>query len=83
MSAKSKSPEAAQRKVWKSELKTLASNQRKILADAARAEKQATKEFAAACRKYKASIDRIKREVPKATKEIYRRMAILEGRIGA
>ena len=82
MPAKSKSPEAAQKKVWKAELKTLSRNRGKILSDAAKAERTATKEFAAAGRKYKAAIDRIKREVPKATKSIDRRIAILEGRIG-
>lgn len=76
------SPEAAQKKVWKAELTSIARNRKKILADASKAEKQATKDFAAAGRKYKSAIARIKREVPKALKDIDRRIAILEGRIG-
>lgn len=82
MPAKSTSPEAAQKKVWKAERKALGRAYCKILNDALRASAQAVKKRDAALREYDATIKRIDREVPKATRKIEQRIAILDGRIG-
>jgi len=82
MSAKTTSPEAAQRKVWKAELKSMTRARKKVLTDSQKAAVQNHKEWVAAQKKYKKSLDRITREVPKALQSIDRRIAILEGRIG-
>lgn len=83
MPRKSTSPEAAQKRVWKAERKTLGRAYCKVLNDANKAQKAAAKKLMAAKREYDATINRIDREVPKATKSIERRIAILDGRIGA
>lgn len=83
MPAKSKSPEAAQKKVWKEECKALERAYCKILSDANKAQKAAAKKLKAAEREYDAAIKRIDREVPKATRNIERRIGILAGRLGA
>ena len=82
MTKKSSSPEAAQKRVWKAEMKTLGRNYRKILSDALKAQKIAAQEVRAAQRKYAAVMKRIDTQVPRATAAIERRVAILEGRIG-
>lgn len=82
MPAKSTSPEAAQRKVWKAERNALGRAYSKVLQDANKAQSAATKKFMAAKREYEKAIKRIDREVPKATGKIERRIAILDGRLG-
>ena len=83
MTKKSSSPEAAQKSVWKAEMKTLRRNYRKILSDALKAQKIAAQEARSAQRKYAAIMKRIDTQVPRATATIERRIAILEGRIGS
>lgn len=82
MSTKSPSPEAAQKRVWKHEMKTLGRSYRKILSDALKARKSAERDLRAAHRKYDAIVKRLASQVPRATSAIERRVAILEGRIG-
>ena len=82
MPAKSLSPEAAQKRVWKQEMKTLGRNYRKILSDALKSRKAAARDVRTAQRKYAAIVKRIDTQVPRATAAIERRVAILEGRIG-
>lgn len=82
MSAKSKSPEAAQKKVWKAERNALGRAHSKILSDANKAAKDASKKLKAAKREHEKTIRRLNREVPKATEKIRRRIAILDARIG-
>jgi len=81
MTRKSTSPEAAQKRVWKSEMHTLGRNYRKILNDSLRARNAAARELRTAQRKYVAITKRIDAQVPRATAAIERRVAILEGRI--
>jgi uncharacterized protein YlxW (UPF0749 family) len=83
MPAKSKSPEAAQHKVWKAERTALARTHAKVLRDANKAQRAASKKLKAAEREYDKALRRIDREVPKATANIERRIAILDGRLGA
>ena len=80
--AKSKSPEAAQKRIWKAERKDLVRAYTKIMNDATRAVEAAAKKLKAAQREYDREMRRIDSEVPKASKKIERRMAILDGRIG-
>jgi hypothetical protein len=89
MPAKSKSPEAAQRKVWKAELKTLEANRRKVAKDALNERKKAqltVQEAMKALNTAKFAAERIHAKVLKkegdAVKNIDRRIAILRGRIG-
>lgn len=82
MSAKSKSPEAAQKRAWKAERKDLIRAYSKIHSDAKKARIAAVKKLRAAEREYASDVARIGREVPKATDKIERRIAILDGRIG-
>ncbi len=83
MPRKSTSPEAAQKQVWKAELKDLTRNRKKILGDGHKARIAAVARLRIAEREYSNAVAKIDREVPKATKSIDRRIAILEGRIGA
>lgn len=83
MPAKSKSPESAQKKVWKAERKDLARSLKKVLSDGHKARLAAVRELRAAEREYSITVARIDREVPKAAKDIKRRIAILDGRLGA
>jgi len=80
--SKSKTPEAAQKKVWKAERKALVRAYGKILNDANKAMKAASKKLKAAQREYEREMRRIDRDVPKATDKIERRIAILDGRLG-
>lgn len=89
MPAKSKSPEAAQRKAWKAELKTLEANRRKVTKDANTERKKARLEVQAAMKAMntaKFAAQRIEAKVLKkegdAVKAIDRRINILRGRIG-
>jgi hypothetical protein len=96
MPAKSKSPEAAQRKVWKAELKTLESNRRKVLRDFTAAHfaetkkvqeqvrivQRAQKELDAAIAKRTRLMAKNEKSEKSALRTIDRRIAILRGRIG-
>lgn len=83
MPAKKTTLAAAEKRVIKNEMKTLARAHQKILADALKAENAAHKEFAQAQRKYKAALARIDKSVPRATATCERRMGILEGRLNS
>jgi len=89
MPAKSTSPEAAQHKIWKAELKSLEANRRKVSKDADIERKKARLEVQAAMKalntaKFRAQ--RIEAKILKAetagVKAIDRRIAILRGRLG-
>lgn len=89
MPAKSTSPEAAQRKVWLAELKTLETNRRKVTKDADAARRAARLEVQAAMKALNTArfkSQRIDAKILKAesagVKAIDRRMAILRGRLG-
>lgn len=76
------SPEAAQKRVWKSELKNLQNNRRKVVADFDSHQRALIREAEAANKKLTRFIsDRAKRE-PKALRDFDARIAVLEGRLG-
>jgi hypothetical protein len=89
MPAKSKSPEAAQRKVWKAELKSLEANRRKVAKDFVSARKEAQAAVIMARKSLNAAnasaarlhARHLKLE-PAALRNIDRRIAILNGRLG-
>lgn len=90
MPAKATSHEAAQKRIWKAEMKQYGTLLKKTLSDAARAEREAKREVAAAQKKltashkkYTATMKRIDKAVPLATADITRRISILEGRINS
>ena len=83
MPAKKTTIAAAEKRVIKAEMKTLGRNYQKLLSDALKTEKAARKEFAVAQRKYKATMARIDKAVPRATAKIERRVAMLEGRLNS
>lgn len=82
MSAKSKSPEAAQQKLWKAELKTLAANRRKVAKDFDQQLKAAIKLVDDAMAKLTRLEARVAKAKPAALRNIDRRIAILNGRLG-
>lgn len=82
MSAKSTSHEAAQRKVWKTELKLLQKNHRAIERDFKVARAPLAKEAASAIKKLQAFDARMERQLPRALKAIERRSGILRGKLG-
>lgn len=82
MPAKPLSPEAAQKRVWTAELKTMLKNRRKVVSDIARARKAADKELLAAERKHTTIWKRLLKVEPIQIKSIDRRIGILNGRLG-
>lgn len=82
MSAKSKSPEAAQQRVWKQELKTLEGNRRKVLRDHEQARTILEKAVIGAQSKLTAFDKRAAKTVPRTTRDIDSRIAVLRGRLG-
>jgi hypothetical protein len=82
MPAKSKSPEAAQRKVWKAELKTTEANRRKIAKDFDRERDRLWKEFMAARKKLDAYDAKAEKTKPRALAKFDSRIAVLRGRLG-
>jgi hypothetical protein len=82
MPAKSKSPEAAQRKVWKTELSTLEKSRRKVDRDFDREADRLHKATIAAKRKENAYCEKIKKARPRAMAKIDSRIAVLRGRLG-
>lgn len=89
MPAKSKSPEAAQRKVWKAEIKTLEANRRKVEKDyrveikksltAIRLTKKAHTDSQEALSRLVARQEKMQ---PRVYGPIDRRIALLKGRLG-
>jgi hypothetical protein len=82
MPAKSKSPEAAQRKVWKAELKQLAATSRKVTADYSRELKRLTGEVTKAEKAVLAFKKRAEKAVFREHSKIGSRIAVLTGRLG-
>jgi hypothetical protein len=90
MPAKSKSPEAAQRKVWKADIKQFEAAARKLNKDFEAEQKalrkgieQAEKALGTANRKYTAFVARRSKVLPARLREIETRIAVLRGRIEA
>ncbi len=82
MPKKPLSPEAAQQRVWKSELTTLYKNRRKVVRDFDSHQRGLIREAEAANKKLTRFIsNRAKRE-PKALRDFDARIAVLEGRLG-
>lgn len=79
---KSLSPEEAQKRVWKSDLKTLEKQRRKVARDFTAARKPLKKAFLQARRKLDAFDAREEKLRPRAVANIDRRIGILKGRIG-
>lgn len=82
MSAKSKSHEAAQRKVWKAELKAIDANRRKVLRDFDSARRPLAKAARDAASKLAAFDKRASRQKPRVLTNIERRRGILVGKLG-
>lgn len=82
MPAKPLSPEAAQKRVWAAELKTITQNRRKVVRDIAKARKASAKDLLAAQRKDTALRQRLLKWEPLQLKSIDRRIGILNGRLG-
>lgn len=90
MSAKSKTHDAAQKKIWKQEAKSLEASLRKVSKDFQAEQKQrvaavakAEKALAAEQAKYTRFIARREKVLPKSIKAIETRLAIVRGRIDA
>jgi len=88
MPAKSTSPEAAQRKLWKLEIRDLEKAGNKIQKDFRAARMAATKEYdriskieTKALMKFSRTINRLEKAEPAALKKINARIAQLKGRI--
>lgn len=89
MSAKSKSPEAAQKKAWKLELKSLESARRKVSKDVAaeirrsfKSVQDASYAAAKARRKHEQTCKRLFSTEHRNLSSIDRRIGILKGRVG-
>lgn len=90
MPSKSKSPEAAQRKLWRAEIKQQEAAARKVNRDFDAEQRALQKQIKAAekllsqaNRKYAAFVTRRSKVVPKTLREIETRIAVLRGRIEA
>ena len=82
MPAKSTSHEAAQRKVWQTELKLLDKNQRAVERDFKQARAPLAKAASIAAKKLAAFDARTARQLPRTVKAIERRRGILKGKLG-
>lgn len=89
MSAKSKSPEAAQKKVWKAELKTHERSRIQIGRDYAAARKpfvkaveKARNEFIKAGEALEKFDQRVAKQMPREVQAVERRIDIIKGRLG-
>lgn len=82
MPAKSNSPEAAQRKVWKEELKTQQAAWRKICKDFRDEQKRLIAASEAAHREVLKFQKRAEKQMPRALGKIESRVAVLRGRLG-
>lgn len=89
MPAKSSSPEAAQKRVWKAELRTHQKNRQSMLRDFKKAHRLSEKECAQAIRsaqiakaKHRKDLIRLGKSEARETAAIDKRIAILKGRIG-
>jgi len=82
MPAKPSTITAAEKRVIRAETKAFVRSLSKVQSDAKKARIAAVKKLRAAEREYSSAVARIDREVPKATKSIERRIAILAGRLG-
>lgn len=82
MPAKSKSPEAAQRKVWQAELKQLEAAGRKVTKDHSREFTRLQAEVKKAQKKLDAFRIRAGKQTVRAFNKIESRIAVLRGRLG-
>jgi hypothetical protein len=82
MPSKSTSHEAAQRKVWQSELSLLAKNEKAVLRDFRQARAPLDKAAKLAAKKLAAFDARSNRQLPRTLKAIERRQCILKGKLG-
>jgi hypothetical protein len=82
MSKKSTSHEAAQRKVWQSELHLLAKNEKAVVRDFKQARAPLEKAAKLAAKKLAAFEARSNRQLPRTLKAIERRRGILNGKLG-
>lgn len=82
MPAKSKSPEAAQRKVWSAEIKTLEGNRRKVKRDFDKERDRLWKAFMTARKKLDAYDAKAEKALPRALAKFDSRIAVLRGRLG-
>ncbi len=82
MPAKSTSHEAAMRKVWKAEIKTLDSSRHKVTRDFNAARGKLVKAAQAAAKKLTAFDKRAAKQQPRALANIDRRVGILNGKLG-
>jgi hypothetical protein len=90
MTTKSKTHDAAQKKLWKQEIKTLEASLRKVGKDFEAERKQrlaaidkAEKTLSAEQAKYARFVARREKVLPKSTKSIETRIAIIRGRLDA
>ena len=82
MPSKSKSPEAAQRKVWKAELTTLERNRRKVERDFDKERHRLHQAAIAAKRKEEDFCRKAEKSQPRALAKFDSRIAVLKGRLG-
>lgn len=82
MSAKSLSPEAAQRKLWAAEIKTHENAARKVNADFRNEQKRLIAASLAAHKAVEKFMARAEKQMPKQLSSIDSRIAILKGRLG-
>ena len=84
MTAKRKTttPDAAQRKAWKAELRSLETQRRKIRADFRNEQKRLIKEAEKAHKAVQKFMARVEKQLPAREAEIDRRAGILRGRLG-
>lgn len=82
MPARSTSPEAAQKKLWKAEIKDLGRTRRRIVRDSDSEQNRLRRESAAANKALSTYIARRSKNEPRAVGDIDRRIGILKGRLG-
>jgi fructose-1,6-bisphosphatase/inositol monophosphatase family enzyme len=82
MPAKTTSPEAAQRKLWKAEIRTHEQAARKIKSDFRAEQKRLHKQYITAKTALEKFDRRAEKQMPKQLSSIDSRIAILKGRLG-
>jgi hypothetical protein len=82
MPAKTTSPEAAQRKIWKAEIKTHQKAASKVKADFRNEQKRLIATCEAANKALDKFMARAEKQMPKQLSSIDSRIAILKGRLG-
>jgi site-specific recombinase XerD len=82
MPAKKTSPDAAQKKLWKAEIRDLEASRRKIRADFRNEQKRLIAISEKAHKAVLKFMARAEKQLPKAEADIDRRVSILKGRMG-